>query len=56
MSVKNKMTSYPLLKSRKIKYDSPSGYVHIGKYIPPNLLLEYSQLTSNEHYIGGLNL
>ena len=29
------MPKYPKIKSRIIKYDSPSGYVHIGKYIPP---------------------
>ena len=29
------MPSYPLLQDRKIKYDSPSGFVHIGKYVPP---------------------
>jgi len=29
------MPPYPLIKDRKIKYDSPSGYVHIGKYILP---------------------
>lgn len=29
------MPKYPNSISRKIKYDSPSGFVHIGKYIPP---------------------
>lgn len=29
------MPKYPTLKSRKIKYNSPSGFVHIGKYVPP---------------------
>jgi len=29
------MPSYPQLTSRKIKYDSPSGFIHIGKYVPP---------------------
>lgn len=29
------MPNYPKLKSRKIKYNSPSGYALIGKYIPP---------------------
>jgi len=29
------MPNYPLILSKKIKYDSPSGFVHIGKYIPP---------------------
>ena len=30
-----KMPSYPKTLNRKIKYDSPSGYAHIGKYVPP---------------------
>lgn len=29
------MPEYPQLTERKIKYDSPSGYAHIGKYVPP---------------------
>lgn len=29
------MPHYPKTISKKIKYDSPSGYVSIGKYIPP---------------------
>jgi uncharacterized Zn finger protein (UPF0148 family) len=29
------MPNYPDIISKKIKYDSPSGYVLIGKYIPP---------------------
>lgn len=29
------MPNYPKITSRKIKYDSPSGFVHIGKYMPP---------------------
>lgn len=29
------MPEYPKITDRKIKYDSPSGYAHIGKYIPP---------------------
>ena len=29
------MPAYPLLQERKIKYNSPSGFVHIGKYVPP---------------------
>ena len=29
------MPEYPIIKSRKIKYPSPSGYATIGKYIPP---------------------
>lgn len=29
------MPEYPAITSNKIKYDSPSGYVNIGKYIPP---------------------
>lgn len=29
------MPEYPKLTSRKIKYNSPSGFVHIGKYTPP---------------------
>ena len=29
------MPKYPDIISKKIKYDSPSGFVHIGKYIPP---------------------
>jgi hypothetical protein len=29
------MPNYPKATSRKIKYDSPSGFVHIGKYVPP---------------------
>lgn len=29
------MPNYPKITSRKIKYNSPSGYVNIGKYIPP---------------------
>jgi len=29
------MPNYPLETLRKIKYDSPSGFVHIGKYVPP---------------------
>ena len=29
------MPNYPTLKSKSIKYDSPSGKVIIGKYIPP---------------------
>jgi len=29
------MPKYPKINSRKIKYNSPSGYVNIGKYIPP---------------------
>jgi hypothetical protein len=31
----SKMPEYPVSKLRKIKYNSPSGYVNIGKYIPP---------------------
>lgn len=29
------MPSYPEITSKKIKYNSPSGFVHIGKYVPP---------------------
>ena len=29
------MPAYPEIKERKIKYNSPSGYAHIGKYVPP---------------------
>lgn len=29
------MPAYPQILDRKIKYDSPSGYAHIGKYVPP---------------------
>ena len=29
------MANYPKITSRKIKYKSPSGYVNIGKYVPP---------------------
>lgn len=29
------MPNYPTITSRKIKYDSPSGYARIGKYIEP---------------------
>lgn len=29
------MPEYPAITSNKIKYESPSGYVIIGKYIPP---------------------
>lgn len=29
------MPNYPKTMSKKIKWDSPSGYVIIGKYIPP---------------------
>lgn len=29
------MPKYPTTKQRKIKYDSPSGYANLGKYIPP---------------------
>lgn len=29
------MTAYPQLTNRKIEYNSPSGFVNIGKYIPP---------------------
>jgi hypothetical protein len=29
------MANYPKITSRKIKYNSPSGYANIGKYIPP---------------------
>lgn len=29
------MPKYPNITTRKIKYKSPSGYVTIGKYIPP---------------------
>jgi len=29
------MPKYPKMTTTKIKYDSPSGYVNIGKYIPP---------------------
>lgn len=29
------MPEYPKVTDRKIKYNSPSGYVHIGKYVPP---------------------
>jgi len=29
------MPKYPAITSNKIKYDSPSGFVNIGKYIPP---------------------
>lgn len=29
------MPSYPLTVVQKIKYDSPSGYANIGKYVPP---------------------
>jgi len=29
------MPSYPAITSKTIKYDSPSGKVNIGKYIPP---------------------
>ena len=31
----NKMPEYPAIISNKIKYDSPSGFVNVGKYIPP---------------------
>lgn len=29
------MPEYPAITSNKIEYDSPSGFVNIGKYIPP---------------------
>jgi len=29
------MPKYPKITSKKIKYDSPSGFVQVGKYIPP---------------------
>ena len=30
------MPNYPKIKDRKIKYlNAPSGYAHIGKYVPP---------------------
>ena len=29
------MPNYPQITSKKIKYDSPSGYALVGKYIPP---------------------
>jgi hypothetical protein len=29
------MPEYPAITSKKIKYDSPSGFVNVGKYIPP---------------------
>jgi hypothetical protein len=29
------MPEYPVSKLRKMKYDSPSGYVNLNKYIPP---------------------
>ena len=29
------MPNYPKQTDRKIKYNSPSGFVHIGKYVPP---------------------
>ena len=52
------MPKYPKLKSRTIKYDSPSGYVHIGKYIPPFEkvkngfgLFELSPITSKTHQL-----
>jgi len=29
------MPEYPAITSNKIKYDSPSGFVNVGKYVPP---------------------
>ena len=29
------MPEYPITRLSKIKYDSPSGFVNVGKYIPP---------------------
>jgi hypothetical protein len=29
------MPKYPISKLNKVKYDSPSGFVNVGKYIPP---------------------
>jgi hypothetical protein len=29
------MPEYPTITSKKIKYDSPSGFVNVGKFIPP---------------------
>ena len=29
------MAFYPKIKTTKLPYDSPSGFVYAGKYIPP---------------------
>lgn len=31
----DKMPEYPIAIINKLKYDSPSGYVNVGKYVPP---------------------
>jgi hypothetical protein len=41
------MPSYPILKSRKIKYNSPSGFVNIGKYVPP-----FDEIKNGFGYMG----
>lgn len=41
------MPKYPQLTLNKIKYDSPSGFVNIGKYIPP-----FEKVKKGYGYVG----